>query len=413
MVASVVNNSISSKTSSIKISLIGLMQLSVGMVTIVVGSFINSEMALIGWKSSQISIFLGIGIYFEVVRIFVGRLSDYYNAVKPFLIFSFLLSIVGFLSVPYTISPIGNPLIIVSIILFSIGTAIMSTLIDSHVTAISHPSERNRIAGLIQGFRLSGFAVGGILGYVFYKSLEFSQFIQTMALFYSILTIVSLLNISDRDRIIQGKTDAHIFQINWDFLFSEKTIMMILFLVIYPISLFMQDNILEPFAIDELGFNKDGIGRLSTIWGVVTLLFVPMGVKISNAIGRFKTLAIGQILSSFGLGLLIYSGLVENPQWVYAGLTLFGIGAGIYSVPGISSMFDLASEDPAFLATNLAIFGILVTIARGSASLIAGFILSFSNENYYLVFLTEIIFCLVSIFPFYKVENALEVMKSK
>lgn len=389
-----------------KISLISLIQLAVGMVSVVMGSFVNAEMSLLGWKASDISIFLGIGIYFEVFRIYFGRLSDKQNQVKPFLILGVILSLFGLLSVPFLILPVGNVWIIGSFILFATGTAVISTLIDSHVTAISNEHERNGVAGTIQGFRLAGFALGGILGFALFSRMSFSLFIGVMAILYSFFSIISLTYISDRERLINTTNhNISIWKVDLNFLKQSTTIMMLVFLLLYPLGLFMQDNVLEPFAINVLNFDKSGVGRLSAIWGIVTLIFVPLGIKLANRYGRIPISVVGQVLAASGLMLMVTSGFTNSEAMFYIGLICFGSGSGLYSVPGIATMFDVASKSPDFLATNLAIFGIIVTISRANAGIISGYLLKFTRENYYVVFTVEALIALISLIPYIYVER--------
>ncbi len=382
--------------------------MAVAMVTVVLGSFVNAEMSLQGWKTSQISIFLGIGVYFEVIRIYFGRLSDRKNKVKPYIIFGLLISSVGLIAIPFTITPAGNLSIIFFVILLSVGTAVISTLIDSHVTAISTPKERNKVAGTIQGLRLAGFALGGILGFLLYSRFVFVEFVAIILGLYLLMSIISLFNISDAERIIiSNRRSINLLAMDYQFLKQSTTIMMIVFLLLYPLGLFMQDNVLEPYAINVLGFDKSGVGRLSAIWGIVTLLFVPLGIRLSNRFGRILISVIGQFLAATGLIMMAISGILGIYSYLYAGLVLFGSGAGLYSVPGIASMFDVAAKSPDFLATNLAIFGILVTLSRGNAGILSGFILTATNENYYVVFFIEALISLISILPYVFLERRL------
>ena len=50
----------------------------------------------------------------------------------------------------------------------------------------------------------------------------------------------------------------------------------------------MQDLILEPFAIARLEFEKPDVGKLVAIWGIATLIFVPVGSILEGKIGKLR-----------------------------------------------------------------------------------------------------------------------------
>ncbi len=388
-----------------EILLVSLAQFAVGGVSVVYQSFVNSQMAFSGWTPETITYFFGFAVYFEVLRVAAGYFSDKYKNIKTFFLVAFVISLTSIISISYVLSPPNNLLLLLFLILFSIGSAVMSTLIDSYVTMASSPQTRNKVAGVIQFARLSGFAFGGISGFILYPMLDFNTFMSVYFVIYLVFGFGTFIQINN-DVVVKSTRSVSFSNIGQ--LLGKKNVQLILlFLILYPIGLFMQDNILEPFAILSLGFSKEGVGRLSAIWTTLTLIFVPVGIKLGNKFGKKKTIYFGEIFSAMGLVLIGLSSSLKSGSLLYLGLVLFGVGAGIYSVPGIALMFDISNAQFEGISFLLAIFGMVVTISRGTSGIIAGFLLGIFN-SYSLVFYLEAFIAVLSILPIYLISNNLQ-----
>lgn len=129
---------------------ISAVHIGVGLSTVTISGFVNSEMKFLGWRSSTITLFFGIAILFELGRIIIGLLHDRRPKIKEYLIIGSVLSFLGLILIPLKIGLINDPIFIIGLALFYGGTAILTTLVDSYLTLISYPRERNRISGILQ-----------------------------------------------------------------------------------------------------------------------------------------------------------------------------------------------------------------------------------------------------------------------
>ena len=75
------------------------------------------------------------------------------------------------------------------------GSSILTTLVDGNLTKISVQGDRGRIAAVIQVFRLSGFALGGIVGSILYPEIEFGDFLNLFLIIYITIGLISVLSI--------------------------------------------------------------------------------------------------------------------------------------------------------------------------------------------------------------------------
>src|SRR3989304_8389294 len=140
-------NANSAKTRDRRLYLIALGHVGIGISIVALSSYVNSEMKFLGWESASISIFLGSAIIFELFRLYFAYLHDKYVKTRSFLAFGLTCALLGLLLIPSALFPIGNLLLVIVGGLFYTGSSIISTLIDAHLTAVTLPIQRNRVAG--------------------------------------------------------------------------------------------------------------------------------------------------------------------------------------------------------------------------------------------------------------------------
>lgn len=275
----------------------------------------------------------------------------------------------------------------------------MTTLVDANLTLKSHSDDRSRVAGVIQTLRLSGFAIGGIGGSILYSRMEFFDFILVISIFYLIVGLVSLLSIYPVRPKLKDPMNKTENKSIFELISSGMPLLMTIFLFLYPIGLFMQDLILEPFAIDNFGFGRENVGQIVAIWTSLTLVFVPLGVLLEKKSRKLVPIIGGEILSIFGLLLFAVSAINGNLIVFYTGLVSFGVGNGLASAPAIGMMLDVCALYPQSLTLLLGFFGIMTTIGRSSAAVLGGFILVQTQDNFFLLFVIEAGVVIISFIP--------------
>ncbi|MHA2100442.1 MAG: MFS transporter [Candidatus Kariarchaeaceae archaeon] len=417
--------SINNSTTSIprwKILKISSIHVGVGVSIVSITGFVNSEMKFLGWESSLITFYFGIAILFELSRLVAGYLQDHHPRTRFYVILGTVLSLIGLILIPIFVKQINSAIFIVPIAFYYFGTAITTTIVDTHLTVISHPKERNRISGTLQSARLFGFAVGGIVGSLIYLKLDFTVFmaiITSIFLFSALYTIISLN--PENIRTI----NFHTGQVNSNPIHSPQNEspnnesvlhslkdhnigLMSVFLILFAIGLFMQDLILEPFAIAELNFEKSDVGILVALWGIVTLIFVPLGSTLEPKIGKLNTISIGLIVASVGMAIITLSSTFHEEFFFYFGLVIFSAGSGLSSGPAISVMLDLCFLDSKNTSFLLGFFGMIITVGRAIAAIVSGILLKYTDDNFTIVFFIETIFLLVSLIPIIPISKRID-----
>ena len=402
---------------------ISAIHIGVGLSIVTITGFVNAEMKFQGWNSSNIAMFFGIAILFELSRLIIGYMQDRRPKIKEYLIFGSTLSFLGLILIPIKIGHINNPIFIVGLALYYGGTAILTTLVDSHLTLSSHPKDRNRISGILQSARLIGFAGGGILGSITYAKFDFGIFIGMINIILLLTVIVTLLSIDSKNTQFRSKVSRSASsQFNSSsmkkeykknqslvsLLFDKDIMLMCSFLILFSIGLFMQDLILEPFAISKLEFGKSDVGKLVAIWGIGTLVFVPIGSTIEGKIGKLRTISVGQIIATIGMIIISFSSEFSDIILFYVGLIVFSMGGGISSSPAISVMLDLCHINLNHTSFLLGVFGFIITLGRSIAAIVSGIILSKSNDNFTIIFIVEGVFLILALIPIVPISKRID-----
>lgn len=417
--------------STTRLFLISFAHLTIGMGIVALNTYIPAELRFLGWQTETIAYIIGFVTLFELSRMFVGIFGDSFPLFgsyrKNYIILGFIISSIGFFGIAFFINSI---LIILFMILYTIGSAIMSTIIDAFLIDESMYENKNIIAAMTQFFRLAGFALGGISGAILYGRLGFQSFYLILILIHTIGSLFPILLVKEVNQTIFDSNETPKNRENnsnpisfrdttfnlISTLKSRPVLAMSLFLILYPIGLFAQDAILEPFAIDYLRFGRAGIGRMTSVWGTTTLIFIPLAVKIEKILGRIPTIFLGLFIASMSLVMIAslairpleltdVSGILLSQKYLYLSLAFFGMGLGLMTTPGTAMMFEVCSLHDKQTASLIAFFGVLITLSRSFSAFLAGFFLYFFSQNFYLLFILEAIILFSALFPLFYISR--------
>lgn len=134
----------------------------------------------------------------------------------------------------------------------------------------------------------------------------------------------------------------------------------------------------NPYLINNMGISEYDIPMIFLITGICSLFIMPAVGKISDALGKLRTLIAGSILASTMV--LIYANLPIVPLWVIIVINAV-MFAGIMSrmIPSsalISAIPDMADRG-AFMSVNSA----LTQMAGGLAAVVGGLIVHQKSEH--------------------------------
>ncbi|MDV3000600.1 MAG: Protein PucC [Chroococcopsis gigantea SAG 12.99] len=184
---------------------------------------------------------------------------------------------------------------------------------------------------------------------------------------------------------------------------SRQTGLFFTFLLVMTISLFMQDAVLEPYGGEVFGMCIAQTTQLNAFFGSGTLLGIAStGFLVLPRLGKEKTTKIGCVLIALCCGLIIIAGFTANQSLLKSALLFFGLSAGMLTAGATSLMLDLTAAETA--GTFIGAWGLAQAIARGSATVLGGLVLSIGKVMfdlpvlaYGLVFITQAAGMLIAI----------------
>ncbi len=160
---------------------------------------------------------------------------------------------------------------------------------------------------------------------------------------------------------------------------SRQTSVFFCFLLVLSLSLFAQDTVLEPYGGEVFGMSIAQTTALNGFFGIGTLLgIIGTSFVLVPLIGKKRTVKVGCIAAAICLILLAVAGTTANPVMLQGSVGLFGLAAGLLTTGSIILMLDLTAVETA--GTFIGAWGLAQAIARGSASVLGGGLLSLGKN---------------------------------
>ncbi|AFY38252.1 PUCC protein [[Leptolyngbya] sp. PCC 7376] len=155
---------------------------------------------------------------------------------------------------------------------------------------------------------------------------------------------------------------------------SRQTAIFFTFLVIFTISLFMQEAVLEPYGGEVFGMSIGESTLLNSYWGMGVLAgYSATGFFVVPKLGKKNTARLGCVLTAACFGLMILAGVTQQPNILKYALVLFGAATGIGTIGAISLMLDLTAAETA--GTFIGTWALAQAMSRAIATLLGGVVL--------------------------------------
>ncbi|MCC6802589.1 MAG: BCD family MFS transporter [Anaerolineae bacterium] len=374
---------------------IGLFHFGSGLADIIATGVWNRVMISdLGFSATPIGLLVALRYFLAPLGIWAGRVSDrrtIFGYRRLFWVWSgramMVISVLalGLITADLARGAPADALrwggIVVSLLLFSLGSAFSGGTFLALIYDRSAPSQRGRAVGIVWTFLLLGYAVGGpVFGILLPHSeeggLSFSpDTLQTLfivaALVMGGLWFVSLFReerrnapvVAAAEPAVQSSSMIDDLRLAWR---DRQTRLFFWYLALSMLFAFSQDLILEPFAGDVFGMEARVTTRFSGYWGSMailgslTVLFLSTRYKwLSNR--RMNVVGVGLLIVTFALFAL--SSLAEIRGLVTPGLILLGLGLGIWEIGTLGMMMQMSPSGRA--GTFLGFWSLVVTVARG------------------------------------------------
>ena len=377
---------------------IGLFHLGSGMADVIATGIWNRIMISdLGFSATPIGLLVALRYFLAPLGVWAGRMSDRHAifgyrrlfwvwAGRAMMTISILA--LGLVTADLARGAAADGLhwgaIIVSMLLFSLGTAFSGSTFLALIYDRSAPSQRGRAVGIVWTFLLLGFTIGGIVFGVMLPSsgttqangLKFTpETLQNLfigaALILGALWFFSLVGEERRSKgsVAAAEGSEHSTSLMADLKLAwsnRQTRFFFWYLALSMLFAFSQDLILEPFAGDVFGMEARITTRFAAYWGSMAILATVAFLFLSR---RYKRLN-NTVMSVIGVVVLVatfavfaLSSLAQIRGLVTPGLILLGLGLGFWNVGTLGMMMEMSPFGRA--GTFLGFWTLVVTLARG------------------------------------------------
>jgi BCD family chlorophyll transporter-like MFS transporter len=379
---------------------IGLFHLGSGMSDIIATGLWNRVMISdLGFSATPIGLLLALRYFLAPLGVWAGRVSDQrtvFGYRRLFwvwggrLMMAISVATLGLVTADLARGTPADALrwggIIVSLLLFCLGSALSGGTFLALVYDRSAPSQRGRAVGIVWTFLLLGYAVGGpVFGILLPSSegaesggLRFSpDTLQNLFIIAAVvLAALWFFSLLGEERRAKGEPVAAPapesapktsllgdLRLAWS---HRQTRLFFWYLALSMLFAFSQDLILEPFAGDVFGMEARVTTRFSGYWGSMAILGSVLCLWLSRRYKRLNNTVmsvVGVAVRVVAFAIFAASSLAEIRGLVTPGLIVLGVGLGVWEIGTLGLMMEMSPAGRA--GTFLGVWSLVVTVARG------------------------------------------------
>lgn len=373
---------------------LGLFQLAAGAVSVIFLGVVNRVMRVeLGIDLFLVSLLVGGGHYLgALVAIPFGHYSDthrlggYHRTVYALggtLVTALILAASPFVAlwISQHQSPFGIALAFLFFLAEGVSTFVAGTAYLALIADLTTDQERGQVTGVVWTLLMVGIIATGIGTGLVLRVYSFGGFLTlTLAGAAAAITLswIALFN-QERSQTsaVSSSADGQArpqpsFRQALSLLLSSPTARWFAaFLLLSMFSYFMQDAILEPFGGEVFGFDAARTARFNSYMGVGVITgMLAGGLWLIPRFGKPRITALGCWLQGGAFGLLAFSSFAGRSAWLPLAITFLGLGAGFFTVGGVSMMMDLtfAEHTGLFVGT----WTLVQAVAKGPAAIAGG-----------------------------------------
>lgn len=367
---------------------LGLFQMAAGATSVIFLGVVNRVMRVeLGIDLFLVSLLVGGGHYLgAVAAIPFGHFSDTHPlagyrrtwyALGGTLVTAAILALSPWMAVWISnhANPLGIAVGFAFFLLEGISTFIAGTAYLSLITDITSDKERGQATGLVWTMLMVGIIATGIGAGIVLRDYTFDAFALLTAVAGAVAVLLSVVALLGQERRQWTRATVaariglrqslsvitHSTQARW---FAA-------FLMLSMFSYFMQDVILEPFGGEVFGMSAAHTTRFNAYMGLGVILgMISGGMWLIPRYGKPRITAVGCWLQALAFTGLSAAALTVQSHWLPLAITLLGLGAGFFTVGGVSMMMDMTSSERTGLFVGA--WTLVQAMAKGPAAIAGG-----------------------------------------
>jgi BCD family chlorophyll transporter-like MFS transporter len=365
---------------------LGLIHVAVAMTLVPINSTLNrvmiKELAL---SATLVAVLASLPYLFSPIQVVIGSFADRHPMFgwrrTPYILIGLILCVIGVVISPFAAFAIaenfwsGIWLGILAFGAWGMGYNFASVSYLSLASELSGESGRGRTIAIMWFMMIVSIILTSILLSRLVDPYTTEALIRSfwiIGLAALILGILGLIKLERRSQVTGFSTDD---RYTWSemmgaILENRQATLFFIYLAILLTALLGQDILLEPFGGEAFGMPVQETTRITSIWGLFTLVALLVAGMLERRTSKLKVAAWGGWGAFLGFVLIALSGVQANSSVFYSGVVLLGLGTGLATVSNLSLMLDMTTAGKVGLFIGA--WGMANAVSRLSGSVISG-----------------------------------------
>jgi BCD family chlorophyll transporter-like MFS transporter len=345
---------------------LSLFQVSVGMAAVLLTGTLNRVMIVeLSIPASLVAIMIALPVLAAPLRVLIGHRSDNYRSVLgwrrvPYLWLGSLLQFGGLAIMPFslllmnsqTVGPewAGPAAAAFAFVLTGLGMHMVQTAGLALATDLAAPESRPRVVALVYVVLLLGMIFASLVfGLLLadFSATRLIGIIQGAAVFTVLVNVIALWKQEARN-LAATRTDREMpsFKEAWALYRSDRgTGRLLLAVALGSAAFSMQDVLLEPFGGEIIGLSVSETTLLTAAWALGALVgFGAAGKLLQLGFNMHRVAAIGLLIGIVAFTAVILSSPLSSTPLFVAGVSLIGVGGGLFAVATMLAAMALADK---------------------------------------------------------------------
>ena len=371
---------------------LSLFQVSVGMALVLITGSLNRvmivEMSVPAWF---VALMIALPVVFAPARALIGYRSDVHKSAfgwrrVPFIWMGTLLQYGGLGIMPFAMlvlsgdgaGPVWIGQLGAGLAFLLVGAGLHTTQTAGLALAsdLSRPELRPRIVALLFVMLLVGMFFSALLfGWLLrdFSAIRLIRVVQSAAVLTLIFNVVALWKQEARRPV--DEVDAFVapgFRESWRELRGDpRTVRLLTAVALGTAGFAMQDILLEPFGAEILGMSVSATtGLTALLAGGMLAAFMLSARKLGRGQDPNRLAAYGALVGVFAFAMVAVVSAIQIKLLFLVGVTLIGLGGGMFAVGTLTSAMALTQGGNSGLA--LGAWGAVQATATGSAIAFGG-----------------------------------------
>jgi MFS transporter, BCD family, chlorophyll transporter len=371
---------------------LAMFQISVGLATVLLTGTLNRVMIVeMGVQAWLVALMVSLPLFIAPFRALIGHKSDQHRSAfgwrrVPYIWYGTMAQWGGLAIMPFALlvltdapnapSWVGPAAAALAFFMVGFGLHTTQTAGLALATDLAPEATRPRVVALLYVMLLIGmFGSALIFGWLLrdYTPLRLIQVIQGSAAVTMAINVFALWKQEPRNRARALQPQIVIpFRKAWADLKGQRGTTRLLSAVGLGAAAFsMQDILLEPYGGQILGLTVSGTTVLTALTAGGSLLgFAIAGKLLKSGMDPHRLAAFGAMIGVVAFSLVIFSAPFDSASMFRIGVSLIGVGGGLYSVSLMIAIMDLSSVSGSGLA--LGAWGAVQATAAGLGLALGG-----------------------------------------